>query len=246
MAINPLMLLAIGALAAGGVGAAGALGGGGAGAAGGEAAAAGAGVAGTEAAAAGAVGAETAAAETAAAAAPAAETAGAAEALGATEMAPEAVAAAEGGEASFMDKLILKLGGGNPKLGQMALAGMAVQAGAALAGPDSAVGRVGGAVGKGFQGAMMAESAKASQEKNRKLIDSILMGITAPGTAGHDEFKASSDGTYTVKGQFDQFPSTFGGSEESTTPPPAPAQTSAAPSNAQTASLSPWADKIVG
>ena len=161
-------------------------------------------------------------------------------------MAPEAVAAAEGGEASFMDKLILKLGGGNPKLGQMALAGMAVQAGAALAGPDSAVGRVGGAVGKGFQGAMMAESAKASQEKNRKLIDSILMGITAPGTAGHDEFKASSDGTYTVKGQFDQFPSTFGGSEESTTPPPAPAQTSAAPSNAQTASLSPWADKIVG
>ena len=246
MAINPLMLLAIGALAAGGVGAAGVLGAGGAGAAGAEAAAAGAGVAGTEAAAAGAVGAETAAAETAAAAAPAAETAGAAEALGATEMAPEAVAAAEGGEASFMDKLILKLGGGNPKLGQMALAGMAVQAGAALAGPDSAVGRVGGAVGKGFQGAMMAESAKASQEKNRKLIDSILMGITAPGTAGHDEFKASSDGTYTVKGQFDQFPSTFGGSEESTTPPPAPAQTSAAPSNAQTASLSPWADKIVG
>ena len=237
MAINPMMLLAIGALAAGGVGAAGALGAGGAGAAG---------AAGTEAAAAGAVGAETAAAETAAAAAPAAETAGAAGALGATEMAPEAVAAAEGGEASFMDKLILKLGGGNPKLGQMALAGMAVQAGAALAGPDSAVGRVGGAVGKGFQGAMMAESAKASQEKNRKLIDSILMGITAPGTAGHDEFKASSDGTYTVKGQFEQFPSTFGGSEEATTPPLAPAQTSAAPANTQTASLSPWADKIVG
>ena len=244
MAINPMMLLAISALAGGGVGAAGALGAGGAGAAGAEAAATGA--AGTEAAAAEAVGAETAAAETAAAAAPAAETAGAAEALGATEMAPEAVAAAEGGEASFMDKLILKLGGGNPKLGQMALAGMAVQAGAALAGPDSAVGRVGGAVGKGFQGAMMAESAKASREKNRKLIDSILGGITAPGTAGHDEFKASSDGTYTVKGQFEQFPSTFGGSEESTTPPPAPAQTSAAPSNAQTASLSPWADKIVG
>ena len=230
MAINPMMLLAIGALAAGGVGAAGALGAGGAGAAGAEAAATGA--AGAEAA--------------AAAAAPAAETAGAAEALGATEMAPEAVAAAEGGEASFMDKLILKLGGGNPKLGQMALAGMAVQAGAALAGPDSAVGRVGGAVGKGFQGAMMAESAKAAREKNRKLIDSILGGITASGTAGHDEFKASSDGTYTVKGQFEQFPSTFGGSEESTTPPPAPAQTSAAPSNAQTASLSPWADKIVG
>ena len=229
MAINPMMLLAIGALAAGGVGAAGALGAGGAGAAGAEAAATGA--AGTEA---------------AAAAAPAAETAGAAEALGATEMAPEAVAAAEGGEASFMDKLILKLGGGNPKLGQMALAGMAVQAGAALAGPDSAVGRVGGAVGKGFQGAMMAESANAAREKNRKLIDSILGGITAPGTAGHDEFKASSDGTYTVKGQLEQFPSTFGGSEESTTPPPAPAQTSAAPSNAQTASLSPWADKIVG
>lgn len=244
MAINPMMLLAIGALAAGGVGAAGALGAGGAGAAGAEAAAAGA--AGTEAATAGAVGAETAAAETAAAAAPAAETAGAAEALGATEMAPEAVAAAEGGEASFMDKLILKLGGGNPKLGQMALAGMAVQAGAALAGPDSAVGRVGGAVGKGFQGAMMAESAKAAREKNRKLIDSILGGITAPGTAGHDEFKASSDGTYTVKGQFEQFPSTFGGSEEATTPPLAPAQTSAAPSNAQIASLSPWADKIVG
>ena len=228
MAINPMMLLAIGALASGGVGAAGALGAGGAGVAGAEAAATGA------------------AAETAAAAAPAAETAGAAEALGATEMAPEAVAAAEGGEASFMDKLILKLGGGNPKLGQMALAGMAVQAGAALAGPDSAVGRVGGAVGKGFQGAMIAESAKAAREKNRKLIDSILGGITAPGTAGHDEFKASSDGTYTVKGQFEQFPSTFGGSEESTTPPPAPAQTSAAPSNAQTASLSPWADKIVG
>ena len=244
MAINPMMLLAIGALAAGGVGAAGALGAGGAGAAGAEAAAAGA--AGTEAAAAGAVGTETAAAETAAAAAPAAETAGAAEALGATEMAPEAVAAAEGGEASFMDKLILKLGGGNPKLGQMALAGMAVQAGAALAGPDSAVGRVGGAVGKGFQGAMMAESAKAAREKNRKLIDSILGGITAPGTAGHDEFKASSDGTYTVKGQLEQFPSTFGGSEEATTPQLAPAQTSAAPSNAQTASLSPWADKIVG
>ena len=244
MAINPMMLLAIGALAAGGVGAAGALGAGGAGAAGAEAAAAGA--AGTEAAAAGAVGAETAAAETAAAAAPAAETAGAAEALGATEMAPEAVAAAEGGEASFMDKLILKLGGGNPKLGQMALANMAVQAGAALAGPDSAVGRVGGAVGKGFQGAMMAESAKAAREKNRKLIDSILGGITAPGAAGHDEFKASSDGTYTVKGQFEQFPSTFGGSEEATTPPLAPTQTSAAPSNTQVASLSPWADKIVG
>ena len=228
MAINPMMMLAIGALAAGGVGAAGVLGAGGAGAAGAEAAATGA------------------AAETAAAAAPAAETAGAAEALGATEMAPEAVAAAEGGEASFMDKLILKLGGGNPKLGQMALASMAVQAGAALAGPDSAVGRVGGAVGKGFQGAMMAESAKVAREKNRKLIDSILGGITAPGTAGHDEFKASSDGTYTVKGQLEQFPSTFGGSEESTTPPPAPAQTSAAPSNAQTASLYPWADKIVG
>ena len=244
MAINPMMLLAISALAAGGVGAAGALGAGGAGAAGAEAAAAGA--AGTEAAAAGAVGAETAAAETAAAAAPAAETAGAAEALGATEMAPEAVAAAEGGEASFMDKLILKLGGGNPKLGQMALANMAVQAGAALAGPDSAVGRVGGAVGKGFQGAMMAESAKAAREKNRKLIDSILTGITAPGTAGHDEFRASSDGTYTVKGQFEQFPSTFGGSEEATTPPLAPTQTSAAPSNTQVASLSPWADKIVG
>ena len=161
-------------------------------------------------------------------------------------MAPEAVAAAEGGEASFMDKLILKLGGGNPKLGQMALAGMAVQAGAALAGPDSAVGRVGGAVGKGFQGAMMAESAKAAREKNRKLIDSILGGITAPGTAGHDEFKASSDGTYTVKGQFEQFPSTFGGSEEATTPPLAPTQTSAASSNTQVASLSPWADKIVG
>lgn len=244
MAINPMMLLAIGALAAGGVGAAGALGAGGAGAAGAEAAAAGA--AGTEAATAGAVGAETAAAETAAAAAPAAETAGAAEALGATEMAPEAAAAAEGGEASFMDKLILKLGGGNPKLGQMALAGMAVQAGAALAGPDSAVGRVGGAVGKGFQGAMMAESAKAAREKNRKLIDSILGGITAPGTAGHDEFKASSDGTYTVRGQFEQFPSTFGGSEEATTPPLAPTQTSAAPSSTQVASLSPWADKIVG
>ena len=235
MAINPMMLLAIGALAAGGVGAAGALGAGGAGAAGAEAAAAGAGVAGTGA-----------AAGTAAAAAPAAETAGAAEALGATEMAPEAVAAAEGGEASFMDKLILKLGGGNPKLGQMALAGMAVQAGAALAGPDSAVGRVGGAVGKGFQGAMMAESAKAASEKNRKLIDSILMGITAPGTAGHDEFKASSDGTYTVKGQFEQFPSTFGGSEEATTQPLAPTQPSAASSNTQVASLSPWADKIVG
>lgn len=234
MAIDPMMLLAIGALATGGVGAAGALGAGGAGAAGAEAAAA------------GAVGAETAAAETAAAAAPAAETAGAAGALGATEMAPEAVAAAEGGEASFMDKLILKLGGGNPKLGQMALANMAVQAGAALAGPDSAVGRVGGAVGKGFQGSMMAESAKSAREKNRKLIDSILMGITAPGTAGHDEFKASSDGTYTVKGQFDQFPSTFGGSEEATTPPLAPTQTSAAPSNTQVASLSPWADKIVG
>ena len=232
MAINPMMLLAIGALAAGGVGAAGALGAGGA--------------AGTEAAAAGAVGAETAAAETAAAAAPAAETAGAAEALGATEMAPEAVAAAEGGEAGFMDKLILKLGGGNPKLGQMALAGMAVQAGAALAGPDSAVGRVGGAVGKGFQGAMMAESAKVAREKNRKLIDSILGSITAPGTAGHDEFKASSDGTYTVKGQFEQFPSKFGGSEEETTPPIAPTQTSAAPSNTQVASLSPWADKIAG
>lgn len=243
MAINPMMLLAIGALAAGGVGAAGALGAGGAGAAGAEAAAAGTAAAGAEAATAGTVGAEAAAAETAAAAAPAAESAGA---LGATEMAPEAVAAAEGGEASFMDKLILKLGGGNPKLGQMALAGMAVQAGAALAGPDSAVGRVGGAVGKGFQGAMMAESAKAAQEKNRKLIDSILMGITAPGTAGHDEFKASSDGTYTVKGQFEQFPSTFGGSEEATTPPLAPAQTSAAPANTQTASLSPWADKIVG
>ena len=234
MAIDPMMLLAIGALAAGGVGAAGALGAGGASAAGAEAAAA------------GAVGAETAAAETAAAAAPAAETAGAAGALGATEMAPEAVAAAEGGEASFMDKLILKLGGGNPKLGQMALANMAVQAGAALAGPDSAVGRVGAVAGKGFQGAMMAESAKSAQDKNRKLIDSILMGITAPGTAGHDEFKASSDGTYTVKGQLEQFPSTFGGSEAATTPPIAPAQTSAAPANTQTASLSPWADKIVG
>ena len=93
---------------------------------------------------------------------------------------------------------------------------------------------------------MMAESAKSAREKNRKLIDSILMGITAPGTAGHDEFKASSDGTYTVKGQFEQFPSTFGGSEEATTPPLAPTQTSAAPSNTQVASLSPWADKIVG
>ena len=235
MAINPMMLLAIGALAAGGVGAAGALGAGGAGAAGAEAAAAGAGVAGAEAAA-GTAGTEMAAA---ASSAPA-------ETLGATEMAPEAVAAAEGGEAGFMDKLLLNLGGGNPKLGQMALANMAVQAGAALAGPDSAVGRVGGVFGKGFQGAMMAESTKSAREKNRKLIDSILMGITAPGTAGHNEFKASSDGTYTVKGQFEQFPSTFGGSEEATTPPLAPTQTSAAPSNTQVASLSPWADKIVG
>ena len=234
MAINPMMLLAIGALAAGGVGAAGALGAGGAGAAEAAGAEAAAATAGAEAATAGAVGAET------AAAAPAAE------ALGATEMAPEAVAAAEGGEASFMDKLILKLGGGNPKLGQMALSGLAVQAGAALAGPDSAIGRVGAVAGKGFQGAMMAESAKASQEKNRKLIDSILMGITAPGTAGHDEFKASSDGTYTVKGQFDQFPSSFGGDEAATAPLLAPTQTSAAPANTQTASLSPWADKIVG
>ena len=236
MPIDPMMLMAIAALATGGVGAAGALAAGGAGAAGAEAAAAGAGVAGTEAAAAGAAGTEMAAA---ASSAPA-------ETLGATEMAPEAVAAAEGGEAGFMDKLLLNLGGGNPKLGQMALANMAVQAGAALAGPDSAIGRVGGAFGKGFQGAMMAESAKSAREKNRKLIDSILMGITAPGTAGHNEFKASSDGTYTVKGQFEQFPSTFGGSEEATTPPLAPTQTSAAPSNTQVASLSPWADKIVG
>ena len=235
MPINPMMLMAIGALASGGAGAAGALGAGGTSAMGAEAAAAGAGVAGIEAAA-GTAGTEMAAA---ASSAPAAT-------LGATELAPEAVAAAEGGEAGFMDKLLLNLGGGNPKLGQMALANMAVQAGAALAGPDSAVGRVGGAVGKGFQGAMMAESAKAAREKNRKLIDSILTGITAPGTAGHDEFKASSDGTYTVKGQFEQFPSTFGGSEEATTPPLAPTQTSAAPSNTQVASLSPWADKIVG
>ena len=235
MPINPMMLMAIGALASGGAGAAGALGAGGTSAMGAEAAAAGAGVAGIEAAA-GTAGTEMAAA---ASSAPAAT-------LGATELAPEAVAAAEGGEAGFMDKLLLNLGGGNPKLGQMALANMAVQAGAALAGPDSAVGRVGGAVGKGFQGAMMAESAKAAREKNRKLIDSILMGITAPGIAGHDEFKASSDGTYTVKGQFEQFPSTFGGSEEATTPPLAPTQTSAAPSNTQVASLSPWANKIVG
>ena len=235
MPINPMMLMAIAALAGGGAGAAGTLGAGGTSAMGAEAAAAGAGVAGTEAAA-GTAGTEMAAA---ASSAPA-------ETLGATEMAPEAVAAAEGGEAGFMDKLLLNLGGGNPKLGQLALANMAVQAGAALAGPDSAVGRVGGAFGKSFQGAMMAESAISAREKNRKLIDSILMGITAPGTAGHDEFKTSSDGTYTVKGQFEQFPSTFGGSEEATTPPLAPTQTSAAPSNTQVASLSPWADKIVG
>ena len=231
MAINPMMLLAIGALAAGGVGAAGALG------------AVGAGAAGAEAATAGTVGAEAVAAETAAAAAPVTESAGA---LGATEMAPEAVAAVEGGEAGFMDNLILKLGGGNPKLGQMALANMAVQIGSALAGPDSAVGRAGSVMGKGFQGAMMAESSRAGQEKNRRLIDSILSGITAPGVAGHDEFKASSDGTYTVKGQFEQFPSSFGGDEAATTPPLVPAQTSAAPANTQTASLSPWADKIAG
>lgn len=241
MAIDPMMLLAIGALAAGGVGAAGALGAGGAGAAGAEAAAAGA--AGTEAAAAGAVGAETAAAETAAAAAPAAETAGAAGALGATEMAPEAVAAAEGGEASFMDKLILKLGGGNPKLGQMALAGMAVQAGAALAGPDSAVGRVGGAVGKGFQGAMMAESAKAAQDKKNELFKSILQGMTPQGQPGHDEVKLMSDGTYSIKGMYGQNQV----EDLSATNTPAAPPTSALPEGSKEVSeMSPWAKQVLG
>ena len=233
MAVNPMTLLAIGALAAGGVGAAGMMG------AGGTAAAAGAGAAEAT----GAVGATEAAAGTAAATegAAASEAAGA---LGATEMAPEAVAAAEGGQAGFMDQLLTKLGGGNPKLGSLALAGLMTQTGAAIAGPDSAVGRAGSVVGKGFQGAAMAESAKMAQDKKNELFKSILQGMTPQGQPGHDEVKLMSDGTYNIKGQYgspqvDDLSAT-------NAPTTAPSATPMPEGSKQVSELNPWAQQVLG
>lgn len=233
MPINPMTLLAIGALAAGGVGAAGMMGAGGTAAGAAEAAsAAGAAEA--------AAGAEAATAATAAEGAVAGEAAGA---LGATEMAPEALAAAEGGQASYMDQLLTKLGGGNPKLGSLALAGLATQMGAAIAGPDSAVGRAGTVAGKGFQGAAMAESAKAAQDKKNELFKSILQGMTPQGQPGHDEVKLMSDGTYSIKGMYGQNQV----EDLSATNTPAAPPTSTLPEGSKEVSeMSPWAKQVLG
>ena len=167
----------------------------------------------------------------------------AAGALGATEMAPEALAAAEGGQASYMDQLLTKLGGGNPKLGSLALAGLVTQMGAAIAGPDSAVGKAGSVVGKGFQGAAMAESAKAAQDKKNELFKSILQGMTPQGQPGHDEVKLMSDGTYSIKGMYGQPQA----EDLSATNTPAAPPTSALPEGSKEVSeMSPWAKQVLG
>ena len=174
----------------------------------------------------------------AAGAAPASE---AASALGATELAPEAAAAVEGG--SGMSSILAKLGGGNEKLGELALANMAVHAGSAIAGDNSAMGRLGGAISKGMQGSMMAQANLMTQAKNQKIIQQILAGMTPPGQAGHDEFKTSSDGTYQIRGQLDTQPPATG-TEGINPPAQATSANTILDNSTQVSSLSPWVQKI--
>lgn len=117
---------------------------------------------------------------------------------------PKLAAAAEAGGASYMDQLLTKLGGGNPAPARWRWPGLVHSNGRGCAGPDSAVGRAEPA-GKGFQGAAMAESAKAAQDKKNELFKSILHGAAPQGQhLGHDEVKLMSDGTYSIKGMYGQ------------------------------------------